>query len=54
MEKFNLINNDRSLINVSKQFEDISNPPSSIRRMEISYGCFCIRSIKPGMKASIF
>ena len=52
MEVFTLINNDRSRIKVFKQFEDISNPSSSINAIEISYGCVYKRSSKPVMKGS--
>ena len=52
MEEFTLINNERSRIKVFKSFEDISNPPSSINAIEISYGCVYKRSSKPVMKGS--
>jgi hypothetical protein len=39
MEKFTLINNDRSRIKVFEPFEDVSKPSPSIDAMMISYGC---------------
>ena len=52
MEKFTLINKDRSRIKVFEPFEDISKPSSSIDAMQISYGCVSKRSSKPVMKGS--
>jgi len=40
MEKFILINKDRSRIKVFELFEDASKPIPSINAMMISYGCF--------------
>ena len=45
-----MINNDRSRIKLFKPIQDISNPPSSINAMDISYGCVYKRSSKPVMK----
>ena len=52
MEKFTLINKDRSRIKVFQPFEDISKPRATIDAMMISYGCVYKRSSKPVMKGS--
>ena len=52
MEKFTLINKERSRIKVFEPFEDVSKPSHSINAMMISYGCVHKRSIKPVMKGS--
>ena len=52
MEKFTLINRDRSRIKVFEPFEDGSKPSPSIDAMMISYGCVYKRSSKPVMKGS--
>ena len=52
MEKFTLINNDRSRIKVFEPFENVSKPSPSIDAMMISYGCVYKRSSKPVMKGS--
>ena len=53
MEKFTLINKDRSRIKVFEPFEDVSKPSSSsIDAIMISYGCVYKRSSKPVMKGS--
>ena len=52
MEKFTLINKDRSRIKVFEPFEDVSKPSRSINAMMISYGCVYKRSSKPVMKGS--
>ncbi len=52
MDKFMLINIDRSRIKVFEPFEDVSNPSPSIDAMMISYGCVYKRSNKPVMKGS--
>ena len=52
MEKFTLINKDRSRIKVFEPFEDVSKPSPSIDVMMISYGCVYKRSSKPVMKGS--
>ena len=52
MEKFFLINNDRSRIKVFEPFEDVSKPSLSIDAMMISYGCVYKKSSKPVMKGS--
>ena len=52
MEKFTLINNERTRIKVFEPFEDVSKPSSSIDAMMISYGCVYKRSSKPVMKGS--
>ena len=52
MEKFTLINKDRSRIKVFEPFEDVSNPSSGLDAMMISYGCVYKRSRKPVMKGS--
>ena len=50
MEKFTLINNDRSRIKVFEPFEDVSKPSPSIDANDVSYGCVYKRSSKPVMK----
>ena len=52
MEKFILINKDRSRIKVFQPFEDISKPEPTIDAMMISYGCVYKRSSKPVIKGS--
>ena len=52
MEKFTLINKDRSRIKIFEPFEDVSKPSPSIDAMMISYGCVYKRSNKPVMKGS--
>ena len=52
MEKFTLINKDKSRIKIFEPFEDISKPSPTIDAMMISYGCVYKRSIKPVMKGS--
>ena len=52
MEKFTLINKDRSRIKVFQPFGDIYMPSPSIDAMMISYGCVYKRSSKPVMKGS--
>ncbi len=52
MEKFTLINKERSRIKVCEPFEDVSKPSPSINAMMISYGCVYKRSSKPVMKGS--
>ena len=52
IEKFTLINKDRSRIKVFEPFEDVSKPSPSIDAMMISYGCLYKRSSKPVMKGS--
>ena len=52
MEKFILINKDRSRIKVFEPFEVVSKPSPSIDAMMISYGCVYKRSSKPVMKGS--
>ena len=39
IEKFTLINKDRSRIKVFELFEDVSKPYPSIYTIMISYGC---------------
>ena len=50
MEKFTLINKQRSRIKVFEPFEDVSKPSPSIDAVMISYGCVYKRSSKPVMK----
>ena len=50
MEKFTLINKDRSRIKVFEPFEDVSKPCPSIDAMLVSYGCVYKKSSKPVMK----
>ena len=52
MEKFTLINKDRSRIKVFEPFEDVSKSLPSIDAMMISYGCVYKRNCKPAMKGS--
>ena len=52
MEKFTLINKERSRIKVFEPFEDLSKPNSSIDAMMVSYGFLYKRSSKPVMKGS--
>ena len=52
MEKFTLINKDRSRIKVFETFEDISKPSQGIDAMMISYGCVYKTSSKPVIKGS--
>ena len=53
MEKFTLINNDRSRIKLFEPFEDISKHHSpTMNAMMVSYGCVYKRSSKPVMKGS--
>ncbi len=52
MEKFTLINKDRSRIKVFEPFEDVTKPSPSIDAMMISYGCVYKRSSKPVIKGS--
>ena len=52
IEKFILINKDRSRIKVFEPFEDVSKPSLSIDAMMISYGCIYKKSSKPVMKGS--
>ena len=52
MEKFTLINKDRSRIKVFEPFEGVSKPSPSIDAMMISYGCVFKRRSKPVMKGS--
>ena len=52
MEKFTLINKDRSRIKVFEPFEDISKPGPTIDAIMISYGCVYKKRSKPVMKGS--
>ena len=52
LEKFTLINMNRSRIKVFETFEDVSKPGPSINAMMISYGCVYKSSGKPVMKGS--
>ena len=52
MDKFTLINKDRSRIKVFEPFEDITKPSRSLDAIMISYGCVYKRSSKPVMKGS--
>ena len=52
MEKFTLINKDRSRIKVFEPFEDNSKNSSMVNAILISYGCVFKRSSKPVMKGS--
>ena len=50
MEKFTLLNNDRSRIKIFEPFEDFSLPSSIINAMMKSYGCVYKSNCKPIMK----
>ena len=52
MEKFTLINKNRSRIKVFEPFEDVYKSSPSMDAMMISYGCVYKRSSKPVMKGS--
>ncbi len=52
MDRFTLINKDRSRIKVFEPFEDLSKPSPSIDAIMISYGCVYNRSSKLIMKGS--
>tara|TARA_Y100001978_G_C23287261_1_gene243111 strand:- start:213 stop:461 length:249 start_codon:yes stop_codon:yes gene_type:complete len=52
VDKFTLINKDRSRIKVFEVFEDVLKPSPSIDAMMISYGCVYKKSGKPVMKGS--
>ena len=52
MDKFTLINKDRSRIKVFEPFEDVSKPSPYIDAIMISYGCVYKKSSKPVMKGS--
>ena len=52
IEKFSLINKDRSRIEVFESFEDFSKPSQGFDVMKISYGCVYKRISKPVMKGS--
>ena len=52
MDKFTLINKDRSRIKVFEPFEDVSKSSPSIDAIMISYGCVNKRSSKPVIKGS--
>ena len=52
LEKFTLINQNRSRIKVFEPFEDVSKPSPLIDAIMISYGCVYKRSSKPVMKGS--
>jgi len=52
MEKFTLINKDRSRIKVFEPFENVSNHSPGIDAMMISYGCVYKTSTKPIIKGS--
>ena len=52
MEKFTLINKDKSRIKVFEPFEDVSKPSLSLDAIMITYGCVYKKSSKPVMKGS--
>jgi len=52
IEKFTLINKDRSRIKVFEPFEDTSKPSPSIDAIMVSYGCVFKSFSKPIMKGS--
>ena len=52
MNKFILVNKEKSRIKIFEPFEDVSKPSRSINAMMISYGCVYKRSSKPVMKDS--
>ena len=52
MEKFTLINKERSRVKVFEPFEEVSKTTPSIDAIMISYGYVYKRSSKPVMKGS--
>ena len=52
MDKFTLINKDRTRIKVFEPFENLTKHYPIIDAMMISYGCVYKRSSKPVMKGS--
>ena len=52
IERFTLINKDRSRIKVFEPFDDIFKPSPSIDAIMISYGCVFKKSSKPIMEGS--
>ena len=52
MDKFILINKERSRIKVFEPFENVSKPLLNIDAIMISYGCVYKRSSQPIMKGS--
>ena len=52
MNKFILVNKEKSRIKIFEPFEDVSKPSRSINAMMISYGCVYKKSSKPVMKGS--
>ena len=52
MDKYTLVNKDRSRIKVFEPFEDVLKSSPSIDAMMISYGCVYKRTSKPVMKGS--
>ena len=52
MERFILINKDRSRIKVFEPFEDLSKSSPSLDAIMSSYGCVFKRSSKPVIKGS--
>ena len=52
MEKFCLINKDRTRIKVFEPFEDLSKPSPNIDAMMIGYGIVYKRCSRPIMKGS--
>tara|TARA_B100000161_G_C33363905_1_gene330192 strand:- start:115 stop:363 length:249 start_codon:yes stop_codon:yes gene_type:complete len=52
MEKFTLINKERSRIKVFESFENVSKPSHNIDAIMISYGCVYKRASKPIMRGS--
>ena len=52
MQKFILINKNRSRIKVFEPFEDVRKTSPSIDAIMISYGCVYKRSSKPIIKGS--
>ena len=52
MEKYILINKEKSRIKVFEPFEDVSKTSPSLDAMMVSYGCIYKRSSKPVMKGS--
>ena len=52
IQKFTLINKNRTRIKVFEPFEDVCKSSRSIDAMMISYGCVYKRSSNPVMKGS--
>ena len=52
IEKFTLINKNRSRIKIFDTFEDATKPSKIVNAIMISYGCLYKRNSKPVIKGS--